>query len=168
MPCCIRLLDYARCAHEPCALSLADVTLSLSLSRSPPPPPPSSLVYLFPSRFFFLRLLSLSSLSSLPLPPCVSLSDFSLSPSLSPSLCVRALAHPNTQGLEALEVPEEEPAGRKGRGKGGTSRSPKSSKVLSPEEMFGKFEENTGPKIYVEKSLIEGLEVIRISVAWRR
>jgi len=73
----------------------------------------------------------------------------------------------DTQGLEALEVPEEEPAGRKGRGKGGTSRSPKSFKVLSPEEMFGKFEEKTGPKIYVEKSLIEGLEVIRISVTWR-
>ena len=64
------------------------------------------------------------------------------------------------QGLEALEVPEEEPADGKKRGKKGGKLNKAALNVLSPEEMFGKFEEeNAGPKIIVQKSLIEGLEV---------
>ena len=78
----------------------------------------------------------------------------------SPSLHTCFPAHSTTQGLEALQVPEEVPADGKKRGKGGKVKRA-ALNVLSPEEMFGKCEEESaGPKIIVQKSLIEGLEVI--------
>jgi hypothetical protein len=91
-------------------------------------------------------------LNSPPLPPVTPLN------SSFPRTCFPT--HSITQGLEALEVPEEEPADGKRRGKGGKVKKA-ALNVLSPEEMFGKFEEESaGPKIIVQKSLIEGLEVI--------